>query len=105
MTPEAQNKEKRLQRFNPKAWIGYLIGYQSTNIYRIRIPSKNEVIRSRDVIFDEETLDGNIKTLQDELLHISQEEFAELINQVNINTFKIAMRINQQKMIQKIQKM
>jgi hypothetical protein len=89
MTPEAQDKKKRLQRFNPKAWIGYLVGYQSTNIYRIWVPSKNKVINSRDVIFDEETtFDGNIKTMQDDLLHMHQEEFAELINQADINTVK-----------------
>ena len=71
MTPEAKNKKKRLQRFNPKAWIGYLVGYQSTNIYRIWIPSRNEVISTRDVIFDEEsTFNGDIKTMQDDLLHI-----------------------------------
>jgi hypothetical protein len=45
------------------------------------------VISSCDVIFDEGTIfDGNIKTMKDNLLHICQEEFAELINQVNINT-------------------
>jgi hypothetical protein len=81
MTPEAHKKEKRLQHFNPKAWIGYLVGYQSTNIYRIWILSRNEVISSRDIIFDEgTTFDGNIKTMQDDLLHMDQEEFAELIN-------------------------
>lgn len=27
MTTAAQKKQKRLQRLNPKAWIGFLIGY------------------------------------------------------------------------------
>jgi hypothetical protein len=89
MTPEAKEKKKRLQCFNPKAWIGYLVGYQSTNIYRIWILSRNEVICNCNVIFDEgTTFDGNIKTMQDNLLHMDQEEFAELINQVNINAVK-----------------
>jgi hypothetical protein len=71
MTPEAKEKKKRLQRFNPKAWIGYLVGYQLTNIYRIWIPSRNEVICSCDVIFDEgTTFDSNIKTMQDDLLYM-----------------------------------
>jgi hypothetical protein len=63
------------------AWIGYLVGYQLTNIYRIWIPSRNKVICSCDVIFDEgTTFDSNIKTMQDDLLYMDQEEFVELIN-------------------------
>ena len=33
MTTDALKKANRLQRFNPKAWIGYLVGYNSTNVY------------------------------------------------------------------------
>jgi hypothetical protein len=35
LTTTAQRKERRLQRADPRAWIGYLVGYNSTNIYRI----------------------------------------------------------------------
>ena len=35
LTTETLKKANRLQRLNPKAWIGYLVGYDSTNIYRI----------------------------------------------------------------------
>jgi hypothetical protein len=35
-----------------KAWIGYLVGYDSTNIYRIWNPVLKKVIRTRDVIFN-----------------------------------------------------
>ena len=42
-------KQKKLQ---PRALIGYFIGYDSTNIFRIWIPSRNKVIRTRDVQFD-----------------------------------------------------
>lgn len=64
MTDRAQNKEERLKRFEPKAWIGYLIGYTATNIYRVWVPSKNAVIVTRDVIFDENTIfDGKLETL------------------------------------------
>src|SRR4029077_3678527 len=45
LTTEYLKKEKRLQRLNPKAWIGYLVGYESTNVYRIWNPIKNTVIR------------------------------------------------------------
>ncbi|KAF6793055.1 reverse transcriptase domain protein [Colletotrichum musicola] len=39
-----------------RAHIGYLCGYDSTNIYRIWIPSINKVMRTRDVTFDESKL-------------------------------------------------
>jgi hypothetical protein len=41
LTAEAQEKLKRKQRFNPKAWIGFLIGYASTDNYRIWNPKLN----------------------------------------------------------------
>ncbi len=31
--------------------MGYLVGYDSTNIYRIWVPSRGKVIRTRDVTF------------------------------------------------------
>ena len=43
----------RLQKMSPRAQIGYLIGYDSTNIYRIWIPTSNKVIRIRDVKFND----------------------------------------------------
>jgi hypothetical protein len=36
-----------------KAEIGYLVRYDSTNIYRIWIPSRDIVVSSRDVTFNE----------------------------------------------------
>ena len=32
--------------------IGYFVGYDFTNVFRIWIPSRNKVIRTRDVEFD-----------------------------------------------------
>jgi len=51
MTANAQLKKKRLMKLDPRAHIGYLVGYASTNIYRIWIPHKGVVISTRDVIF------------------------------------------------------
>ena len=47
-------KEKipKLRKLLPRAEIGYLVGYDSTNIFRIWIPSRRKVIRSRDVTFN-----------------------------------------------------
>lgn len=42
-------------KLNPRTHIGYLVGYDATNIFRIWIPHLKRVIRSRDVVFDEDT--------------------------------------------------
>ena len=47
-----KNRLKKEKLF-PKAEIGYLVGYDSTNIYRIWIPSRDVVVSSRDVTFNE----------------------------------------------------
>jgi hypothetical protein len=46
------NKPK-LQRTERNAQVGYLVGYNSTNIYRIWVPRLKRVIVTRDVTFDE----------------------------------------------------
>jgi hypothetical protein len=38
MTRNAQKKINRLAKLEPRAHIGYLVGYDSTNIFRIWIP-------------------------------------------------------------------
>ncbi|KAJ5124630.1 uncharacterized protein N7515_008455 [Penicillium bovifimosum] len=43
----------RLAKLAPRAEIGYLVGYEASNIWRIWIPAKNRIIRARDVEFDE----------------------------------------------------
>ena len=45
----------RKEKLQERAHIGYLIDYNSTNIFRIWIPSRSKVIRSRDVLFNEDT--------------------------------------------------
>src|SRR6266478_7525683 len=52
---DAQLKKKRLSKLDPRAYIGYLVSYNSTNIYRIWIPFKGIVISIRDIIFNEKT--------------------------------------------------
>ena len=71
-------KVKRLQRLKPKAWIGYLVGYDSTNIYRIWNPTLNKVFRTRDVIFNEDVVYGG-KTEPSE---ISVAQLRDLVNTV-----------------------
>ncbi|KJZ69618.1 hypothetical protein HIM_10981 [Hirsutella minnesotensis 3608] len=55
--PLTKDALKRIQRKDlktaPQAEIGYLVGYESSNIFRIWIPTLSEVRRVRDVTFDE----------------------------------------------------
>lgn len=50
--PLIKNQPK-LNKLEPRTSIGYLVGWDSTNIFRIWIPSLQKVIRTRDVTFDE----------------------------------------------------
>jgi hypothetical protein len=51
---EDPDRPRKRQKLQPRAHIGYLVGYELTNIYRIWIPHKKKVISARDVLFDEE---------------------------------------------------
>jgi hypothetical protein len=48
------NNQPKLNRLNLRAEIGFLVGWQSLNIYHVWILSRNKVIFSRDVTFNEE---------------------------------------------------
>src|SRR6266487_370546 len=43
----------KLDRLEPRVYIGYLVGYKSTNIFRIWIPHLLRIISAHDVTFDE----------------------------------------------------
>ena len=75
---DAQYRHKR-RKLDAKAHIGFLVGYESTNIYRVWIPIKKKVVSVRDVIFDEDTIwdgkpipysDDDIKELDEAIVHI-----------------------------------
>lgn len=67
----------RLHKLKPRAHIGYLVGYDSSNIYRIWVPALNSVIRTRDVSFNETLF--NHGDDNDEPIEIAEED-AALIN-------------------------
>lgn len=57
---------RQLDRLDPKAHIGYLVSYESTNIYRIWIPVLSRAETTRDVRFDEDSFyDRHIGIIQD----------------------------------------
>ena len=71
MTTDILKKANRLQRFNLNAWIGYLIRYDSTNIYQVWNPVTNKVVQTRDVIFNKyKTFNRDLETLKDDILKI-----------------------------------
>ena len=78
MTTDALTKKKRKQRLKPKAWIGDLVGYESSSIYRIWIPHHNKVIRPRDVIFNEDAIYEGKK----ETLCITLQELQDITNTI-----------------------
>jgi hypothetical protein len=87
MTDDTHRGKSRLQRLDPKAWIGYLVGYRSSNIYRIWIPSLGKVISTRDVVFDEESIfDGRIEDLMDNLMHSTLQEIATHVRTIELPT-------------------
>ena len=59
----------KLDRLSPRAFIGHLVGYEGTNIYRIWIPSQRKVIRTRDVVFDEDDYTYNPSEIDTSILY------------------------------------
>ena len=62
------------RKLDAKAHIGFLVGYESTNIYRIWIPHKKKVISARDVIFNKDEIwDGKpIRLTHDEIQKLDE---------------------------------
>jgi len=67
------------RKMDERSFIGYLIGYDSTNIFRCWVPYLNKIIRARDVRFDETKIfDPNAPMPEQELQQLK--ELVELIN-------------------------
>ncbi len=74
MTSEAQLKQKWLKKLDSCIHIGYLVGYISTNIYKVWIPQKGKILLTRDIIFDESVFfDG--KAYQDLIILVQIDDF------------------------------
>jgi transposase InsO family protein len=62
-------KISRKRKMAAKASIGYLVGYEASNIFRIWFPRERKVVVSRDVDFDENRrYDPNAPLIEDELV-------------------------------------
>jgi hypothetical protein len=79
MTENAQLKKQRLRKLDPRAYIGYLVGYDSTNVFRVWIPHQGKVISTRDVLFDEDTFfDGRKPDLNNDRIARMDELVAQI---------------------------
>ncbi|KJK84936.1 hypothetical protein H633G_11239 [Metarhizium anisopliae BRIP 53284] len=79
MTADAQLKLHRKQKLEPRAHIGYLVGYQSSNIYKIWVPHKNRVILTRDVIFNE------FSFFENKIAHLElRQSISQLLEEIEI---------------------
>jgi hypothetical protein len=77
LTSDTKRGKLRLQRLDPRAWIGYLVDYQSSNIYWVWVPSIGKTISTRDVIFDEDTVfNGKREDVKHNLMHSTLNEIA-----------------------------
>ena len=58
------NQDKVVNKTRPRTYIGYLVRYSSSNIYRIQVLQNGEVLKVRDVKFEEK----EIFNFKDELI-------------------------------------
>ncbi|KAI1006049.1 hypothetical protein K3495_g2172 [Podosphaera aphanis] len=67
-------REKRLAsaKLTERAWIGYLVGFEAHNIWRIWHPTSREIVRVRDVVFQESRLFCDDKNDTEIPIEISQ---------------------------------
>ncbi|KAF4471559.1 retrotransposon hobase [Fusarium albosuccineum] len=83
MTSDAQLGRQRKRKLVPRAWLGILVGYTSSNSYRIWNPLRNEVFTTRDVVFDEHRhFDGSLAKLAEEIREMDLEEIQQRIDQL-----------------------
>jgi len=90
---EVDIEERRLERFEPKAWLGYLVGYNAASIYRIWVPKLGRVVSTRDVIFNEdEGFNGNLDDEDDDLFRRTVADLAALL--VNIDARDVTITVH-----------
>lgn len=72
----------RIKRLSPRAWVGYLLRYDSTNIFRVWVPTRPDkpIVRIRDVVFDEDIVfSGKVEDVIEGIKEMSLEQLSQLI--------------------------
>ena len=87
MKAREAGKDKRAFKTSPRGHVGYLVGYVSSNIYRIWVPKLDRVIITRNVMFDKtrsysektDPLEGNTEPLNSvlKLIELREDESRE----------------------------
>ena len=85
-------KIPKTQKLEPRAHIGYLVGYDSSNIYRVWIPSQDRVVRIRDVTFNEKLF---YSPQELDLGHILREEIDQAVEILNFPSIPSQKRITE----------
>ena len=70
----------RSQKLEARALIEYLVGYDSSNIFRVWIPSRMRVIRTRDVRFDHSRFYDPAELDAGHLKAVSIEDLVEVLD-------------------------
>lgn len=87
---------KKKYKVTPRGHIGYLVGYEATNIYRIWLPKQGRVIITRDVRFNEELFyksdDEKEQVAERELIEDLELPFSQdLLPEVGFTTYTQAL--------------
>lgn len=83
MTADVQLHRNRKRKLAPRAWIGFLVGYSSSNSYCIWNPLRGEVFTTRDVVFNEKRyFNGNIRGLVQEIQYIDLEAIQNTLDKL-----------------------
>ncbi|KAI0992609.1 hypothetical protein K3495_g15576, partial [Podosphaera aphanis] len=76
----------KLQKLKARAAVGYLIGYEGANKFRIWNPARDVIVITRDVTFDEKTVYHPSESLEDPLL-IRDDNTLEILDESSIQGF------------------
>nr|XP_036585129.1 polyprotein [Colletotrichum truncatum]KAF6794897.1 polyprotein [Colletotrichum truncatum] len=86
LTTDAQLGRNKSRKLQPRGWIGYLIGYSTSNSYRVWNPLTARVITTRDVVFREtEFFNRDINELRDNLKDLDVNELNALLARLEVS--------------------
>jgi hypothetical protein len=69
------DQDRTANKTRPRTHIGYLVGYQGSNIYRIWVPQNGQIVTVRDVEFNEdEIFDPNEEPMREHRLRVYRKD-------------------------------
>ena len=69
------DQDRVANKTRPRTHIGYLVGYQGSNIYRIWVPQNGQIVTVRDVEFNEdEIFDPNEEPMREHRLRVYRKD-------------------------------